>query len=96
MSDELALGALQAAADRGIEVPRELSVVGFDDTPSASRAAPALTTVRQPLAEKAEAAARLVLEGTASGEIRIEFPTQLVVRASSAPALTPTTKRRRT
>lgn len=95
MSDELALGALRAAADRGIDVPRELSVVGFDDTPAASRAMPPLTTVHQPLAEKAEAAARLVLEGRADGETRLEFPTELVVRASSAPARTPTTRRRR-
>jgi hypothetical protein len=47
----LAIGALQAARMRGINVPEQLSVVGFDDTEEASLVTPALTTVRQPLAE---------------------------------------------
>src|SRR5262245_27722509 len=52
MTDELALGALAAAAERGVNVPQELSIVGFDDAPSAARARPPLTTIGQPLAEK--------------------------------------------
>jgi len=86
MTDELALGALAAAAERGIDVPRELSVVGFDDTPSAARARPPLTTIRQPLAEKGATAARLLLEPPDDPGARHELPTELVVRASSAPA----------
>ena len=85
MSDELALGALQAARRRGIEVPRELSIVGFDDIPGAARAQPALTTIRQPNQEKGEVAARLLLEGAPSNE-RIELPAELLVRASTGPA----------
>ena len=49
MSDELAIGAVRAAAARGLAVPGDLSVVGWDDTPEATRAAPPLTTVRQSL-----------------------------------------------
>jgi DNA-binding LacI/PurR family transcriptional regulator len=85
MSDELALGVLHAARRRGIEVPRELSIVGFDDIPGAARAQPPLTTVRQPNQEKGEVAARLLLEGAPPDE-RIELLAELVVRASSGPA----------
>ena len=52
MSDVLALGALQAAAELGIAVPAELSVVGFDDSPAATLATPTLTSVAQPHEEK--------------------------------------------
>jgi len=48
MSDELAIGALQAAAERGLAVPRDLSIVGFDDTQAAADAQPPLSTVAQP------------------------------------------------
>jgi DNA-binding LacI/PurR family transcriptional regulator len=86
MSDELARGALRAAAARGIRVPAELSVVGFDDTPEAVRDQPALTTVHQPLAEKGAMAVRLLLSPEIDPQMRIELPTRLVVRASTAPA----------
>jgi DNA-binding LacI/PurR family transcriptional regulator len=85
MSDELAIGALQAAEDRGIAVPRELSVVGFDDTPAAGYASPPLTTISQPHQEKGAAAAQLLLEGAPANRDLI-MPTELVVRASSGPA----------
>jgi len=85
MSDELAIGAMQAADERGIDVPGELSVVGFDDTPAALQARPALTTVWQPHREKGEIAARVLLEGD-SAEPDRTLPTKLVVRASTAPA----------
>ena len=62
MSDELAIGAMQAAEERGIDVPRALSVIGFDDTPAAQDARPALTTMWQPHGEKGETAARLLLD----------------------------------
>jgi DNA-binding LacI/PurR family transcriptional regulator len=85
-TDELALGALAAVAERGIDVPGELSIVGFDDAPSAARARPPLTTIRQPLADKGAVSARLLLEPTDEPPARYELPTELVVRASSAPA----------
>jgi DNA-binding LacI/PurR family transcriptional regulator len=90
MTDELALGALAAAGARGVQVPRELSVVGFDDAPGAPRSQPPLTTIRQPLAEKGSVAARLLLEEDGRPGLRHELPTELVVRASSAPVPTST------
>jgi DNA-binding LacI/PurR family transcriptional regulator len=84
MSDELAIGALEAAEERGIDVPRELSVVGFDDTPAAGQARPALTTIRQPHGEKGEIAARMLLEPDDPSGDRM-LPTELIVRASTAP-----------
>jgi DNA-binding LacI/PurR family transcriptional regulator len=62
MSDRLAIGVLAAAREARIDVPRDLSVVGFNDTEAAARTRPALTTVRQPLRLKGYAAARLILD----------------------------------
>ena len=67
MSDPFALGVLSAAREARIDVPRDLSVVGFNDTEAAARARPALTTVRQPLRLKGYAAARLILDAPAGG-----------------------------
>ena len=84
ISDVLALGVLKAAAERGIEVPGDLSVVGFDDIPQAAAATPALTTVSQPHAEKGRAAVRLAASGADPAE-SVLLPCHLVVRASTAP-----------
>ena len=91
MSDVLALGALQAASELGVAVPRELSVVGFDDSPAAALASPPLTTVAQPQEEKGRLAAEWLLEAIAEGQPsrrrrRAILPTELVVRESTAPA----------
>ena len=80
LSDVLALGVLRAAAERGIRVPQDLSVVGYDDI--ADAAAAALTTVHQPHAAKGEEAVRLLTTGGDD----VVLPTNLVVRASSGPA----------
>ncbi|HEY1316547.1 MAG TPA: substrate-binding domain-containing protein [Gaiella sp.] len=90
MSDVLALGALQAAAALGVDVPRELSVVGFDDSPAAALATPPLTTVAQPQEEKGRVAAEWLLEAIADGRPRRRrrkaiLPTELIVRESTAP-----------
>jgi DNA-binding LacI/PurR family transcriptional regulator len=86
MSDELAIGALAAAEERGIAVPRELSVMGFDDTPAAADARPPLSTIAQPHREKGETAARMLLQPDAQPD-RVALPTRLVVRRSTdAPA----------
>ncbi|GIF78489.1 LacI family transcriptional regulator [Asanoa siamensis] len=81
-SDELAVGALRAAAERGIAVPKQLSVVGFDDAPTAAWATPALTTVHQPHYDKGRAAAEQLLN---PGE-RVDtiLPTELVIRGSTS------------
>ncbi|MBQ1544079.1 MAG: LacI family DNA-binding transcriptional regulator [Caulobacteraceae bacterium] len=62
-NDEMAFGALAAAAKRGLSVPRDLSVAGFDDTYGARSSWPPLTTVRQPVREMAEAAVDLLIAG---------------------------------
>jgi DNA-binding LacI/PurR family transcriptional regulator len=92
MSDVLALGALQAAVELGLAVPAELSLVGFDDSPAAALAAPPLTTVAQPHEEKGRVATEQLLEAIEQRAepreppARIILPTELIVRASTAPA----------
>lgn len=83
MSDELAAGVLDAARQRGLDVPGDLSVVGFDDSPTAASTVPPLTTVHQPLFGKGETAARLLLDGAPA--TIIELPTTLVTRSSTGP-----------
>jgi DNA-binding LacI/PurR family transcriptional regulator len=78
-SDVMALGVIDAARDRGVHVPRELSVTGFDDIPAAAE----LTTVRQPHAEKGAVAARLLVDGTESADVLL--PTEFLPRSSTAP-----------
>jgi DNA-binding LacI/PurR family transcriptional regulator len=80
LSDVLAFGVMRAATERGIRVPQDLSVVGFDDIGEATSAA--LTTVYQSHAAKGEEAVRLLTEGGDD----VLLPTHLVVRASSGPA----------
>ncbi|MER5178408.1 LacI family DNA-binding transcriptional regulator [Streptomyces sp. NPDC002896] len=87
-SDQMALGAIEALRRRGLRVPEDMSVVGFDDLPEVRWSSPPLTTVRQPLAEMGKAAARTVLRLAHGEEIdspRVELATELVVRASTAP-----------
>jgi DNA-binding LacI/PurR family transcriptional regulator len=85
-SDLLALGATRAVAEAGRRVPEDVSVAGFDDIPLAAQARPPLTTVRQPLAEKGEAAYGLLQELLAGGPAReVQLPVELVVRGSTAP-----------
>jgi DNA-binding LacI/PurR family transcriptional regulator len=87
LSDPLALGVLRAAHAAGLDVPGELSVTGFDDSPAAAAAEPALTTVAQPLRERGAAVGELVL-GLLRGEQVASPPpaaVRLVVRASTAP-----------
>ncbi|MEU5345719.1 LacI family DNA-binding transcriptional regulator [Streptomyces sp. NPDC020766] len=87
-SDRMALGAYRALAERGLSVPDDVSVVGFDDLPEAHWASPPLTTVRQPLAEMAATALRLLVRMMAGEQpegTRTELSTRLVVRASTAP-----------
>jgi DNA-binding LacI/PurR family transcriptional regulator len=84
LSDLVAIGVMDAAAERGISVPAELSVAGFDDVPEAAAATPPLTTIRQPHQSKGSEAVRLLLEGPRAESVLL--PTEIVVRASTAPA----------
>ncbi|MGX6603164.1 LacI family DNA-binding transcriptional regulator [Micromonosporaceae bacterium Da 78-11] len=86
-NDQMALGVYEAARLRGLRVPQDISVIGFDDLPEARWSAPPLTTVRQPLADMGGLAARTVLRLSRGEPIetpRVELATQLVVRESTA------------
>jgi DNA-binding LacI/PurR family transcriptional regulator len=82
-SDLLALGVMDAAAERGVDVPSQLSVIGFDDVAEAAAATPPLTTVRQPHDEKGAAAVRLLLDPDDRDSVLL--PAELIVRSSTAP-----------
>ena len=86
-NDEMALGVLEAARARGLRVPEDLSVVGFDDTEIARVASPQLTTVAQPLRRMGAVALRTALRLGAGEHIdshHVELATELVVRGSTA------------
>ncbi|MEU2338077.1 LacI family DNA-binding transcriptional regulator [Streptomyces sp. NPDC006654] len=86
-SDLQALGVLEAARLRGLRVPEDLSVVGYDDVPLAQWSSPPLTTVHQPLRRMAEEASRMLFGPEEPGKAaqRIELATHLVERQSTAP-----------
>jgi DNA-binding LacI/PurR family transcriptional regulator len=89
MSDRMAFGALHAATQLGLSVPRDLSIIGFDDILQAAGSTPALTTVRQPSRAKGQMAAAIVagdLPYTAEFQ---ELATELIVRESVAVPRTP-------
>lgn len=87
-NDEMALGILEAARARGIRVPQDLSIVGFDDTEVARVSAPPLTTVAQPLRRMGTVALRTAFRLSAGDHVdshHVELATELVVRGSTAP-----------
>jgi LacI family transcriptional regulator len=90
-NDDMALGCLAAAAEAGVMIPGDVSVAGFDDSPSARFSRPQLTTVRQPVVEMASRATHLLISGQIKGatarsstvEELLAF--ELIHRASTAP-----------
>jgi LacI family transcriptional regulator len=87
-NDNVAIGALHAARERGLSVPDDLSVVGFDDTEQSIIVTPRLTSVSQPLAELGRMGVSLlirILEGQRVEALRMELATRLVVRESTGP-----------
>jgi DNA-binding LacI/PurR family transcriptional regulator len=90
-SDLIAIGAISELRSRGLRVPRDISVVGYDDIPVAAYTDPPLTTVSQPMREVGEAAASLVLDAIGEGTTGLGrlLPVRLVVRASVAAPGTP-------
>jgi LacI family transcriptional regulator len=85
-SDVQAMAVYEAARQNHLHLPEDLSVVGFDDVAMAQWVSPPLTTMRQPLAEMAALATRMLLAGeSAVLDHRIELSTKLVVRASTQP-----------
>jgi DNA-binding LacI/PurR family transcriptional regulator len=89
-NDISAIGAVRAFRDAGLRVPEDVSVVGFDDIQAAAYLTPRLTTVRQPLRQMGETAAKQLLErisnGTGRGPQLISLAPELVVRESTGPA----------
>ncbi|MFD9657531.1 LacI family DNA-binding transcriptional regulator [Streptomyces mirabilis] len=88
-NDLAAVGALGALRDAGIRVPEDIAVIGFDDIPVARHTEPSLSTVRQPMREMGEAAARLLLARLAGQELPttpVVLPTHIIARRST-PAL---------
>ena len=96
-NDISALGAIAALKEAGLEVPRNVSVVGFDDIEFASIANPTLTTVRQPLREMGATAAELLIRMIGTNEVleKIRVRPELVVRLSTGPAPPANAKHRR-
>jgi len=89
MSDVMAIGVMWAAREVGLRVPQDLSIVGFDDLDVAPHSNPPLTTVHQPIRQKGEESAKLLLRMIASPDLeRPEhkvLETRLMIRGSTAP-----------
>ncbi len=89
-NDDMALGCIAAIAEAGLMIPGDVSVAGFDDSPSSRFSRPQLTTVRQPVAEMSSVAAKLLISQAKSGaaaERPVDelMPFELIHRASTAP-----------
>jgi DNA-binding LacI/PurR family transcriptional regulator len=90
-SDHMAIGGYEALAEAGLQVPADVSIVGFDDLPEARWVRPALTTIRQPVKEMGRAALQLLaglVAGEEIGSRRVEFATSLIIRQSTQPLRT--------
>jgi LacI family transcriptional regulator len=88
-NDEMAIGTMQAAQERGLRVPDDLSVIGFDGVERGELLTPQLTTVRQPLAEMGRTAVDLLLrllERKSIEALRVELATRIIERESTGPA----------
>jgi LacI family transcriptional regulator len=86
-NDVMAMGAMDAIRSRGLRVPQDVSILGFDDIPQAAMVRPALTTVRQPLEQMGRLATQMLIDQLKNPEKqigRIELPTQLIVRDSTS------------
>ena len=83
-SDRIAMRALDWLKARGLAVPRDVSVIGFDGVPEGAAADPPLTTIRQPILDLGRRAVQVILEH--GGEVRREtLDVELLVRASTGP-----------
>lgn len=84
-NDDMAISAMQAFAERGIRIPEQISLAGFDDVPAASLLSPRLTTVRLPIYEMAKAAVESICrmrEKENTGFGTVSFPAEFIVRES--------------
>jgi LacI family transcriptional regulator len=88
-NDKVAVGVMEVATARGLRVPEDLSVAGFDDIDVSRATTPRLTTVRQPLQEMGRTAVTMLmrqLDGHAHEALSMELGTRLIVRESTGPA----------
>jgi LacI family transcriptional regulator len=88
LNDGMAIGAMEAVREVGLDIPGDISIVGFDDIPQASITYPKLTTVRQPLEQMGRVAVKLLLEQVKNpGNLRQQtmLETQLIIRDSCHP-----------
>ena len=86
-NDTMALGALRALTERGLRIPQDVSVVGFDDVPDASYYMPPLSTVRQDFGEVGRQALTVLVDrmsGASAAGLRVRVDTELIVRQSAA------------
>lgn len=87
-SDYQAMGVMRAARELGLRIPRDLSIVGYDDLPVTAWLTPPLTTINQPLVEMASLATQMLISiarGETLAATRVELGTELIVRESTAP-----------
>jgi DNA-binding LacI/PurR family transcriptional regulator len=87
-SDPLALGAIRAVRRMGLHVPKDVSIVGYDDSPLMMCTEPPLTTIRQPIEAMGRSAVKLLtsqIEGTVASAEKLLFEPELVVRGSTGP-----------
>ncbi len=87
MADIIAIGALRAARERGVGVPDDLSLIGYDDIEPGALTCPALTTIRQPTVEKGHVAAELLIQRIEQEDDpaeHITLPVELIERQSFA------------
>jgi LacI family transcriptional regulator len=87
-NDLSAIGTMEAAQEMGLDLPGDVSVIGFDDIPEAARTTPALSTVRQPIQQMGSAAVELLIalmDGRIPETTHVPLPTSLVIRGTTAP-----------
>ena len=96
-NDEMAIGCMNAAHELDVQVPAELSLIGFDDVSASSIVRPQLTTLRHPITLMAQAAVQELMrriQGQPGKRQRVESPAEMVVRESTAPVTVAAGKRR--
>lgn len=89
INDLLAIGAIRAANDLGLQIPKDLSIASFDDLPVSSYVTPRLTTVRRDNKAIGRAMTKMLLERLKNPkrpQQRLELPTELIIRESTGPA----------
>ncbi|HLY27960.1 MAG TPA: LacI family DNA-binding transcriptional regulator [Aggregatilineales bacterium] len=84
-NDTVATGAMHAFLERGLAIPQDVAIIGFDDLPSSSQTMPTLSTIRQPIRELGIVAVRTLIDliaGNVTSAHRVVLPTELIIRDS--------------